>query len=42
MKAIEVNAMGHNKFQAAINLDPLCVMNDKKKRCNASAESQKQ
>lgn len=31
MKAIKVNAMGCNKFQAAINLDPLCVMNDKKK-----------
>jgi hypothetical protein len=42
MKAIKVKAMGRNKFQAAINLDPSCVMNDKKKWCNTSAESQKQ
>jgi hypothetical protein len=31
MKAIKMKAMGRNKFQAAINLDPSCVMNDKKK-----------
>lgn len=30
MKAIKVKAMGRNKFHAAINLDPSCVMNDKK------------